>query len=110
MAWSYIGRGTGQAGNNVASLSVPHPGAGETTNNLLVIIAYSRDGSLRTPDLPSGWSPGARSEYRANPRRYPDNCGSTPARYRRSPAGHGDERDQQCRLDPERGFTDLGRD
>src|SRR3990167_5393690 len=60
MAWSYIGKGTGQAGNNVASLSVPHPGAGETTNNLLVIIAYSRDGSLRTPDLPSGWSEAAR--------------------------------------------------
>src|SRR3990170_627327 len=60
MAWSYIGKGTGQAGNNVASLSVPHPGAGETTNDLLVIIAYSRDGSLRTPDLPSGWSEAAR--------------------------------------------------
>ena len=60
MAWSYIGKGTGIAANNAASLSVPHPGAGETTNDLLVIIAYSRDGSLRTPDLPSGWSEAAR--------------------------------------------------
>ena len=58
--WAFIGKGTGQAANNAASLSVPHPGAGETTNNLLVIIAYSRDGSLRTPDLPSGWSEAAR--------------------------------------------------
>src|SRR3970040_3070133 len=60
MAWSYIDKGTGQAANNAASLSVPHPGAGETTTHLLVIIAYSRDGSLRTPDLPANWSEAAR--------------------------------------------------
>jgi len=60
MAWSYIGKGTGIAANNAASLSVPHPGAGETTNDLLVIIAYSRNGAVRTPDLPAGWSEAAR--------------------------------------------------
>src|SRR3972149_2369065 len=60
MAWGYVGKGTGVAGNNVASLAPGYPSSGLTTGDLLVALAYSRDGSLRTPDLPSGWNEAAR--------------------------------------------------
>src|SRR4030067_2036785 len=59
MAWLFVNKGTGAAGNNLASVTAALP-ASTQENDLLISISYSRYGSLRTPDLPSGWSEAAR--------------------------------------------------
>src|SRR3990172_210450 len=59
MAWSFVNLGALGNANNAASVTAGLP-ASTISNDLLVILAYSRDGSVRTPDLPAGWSEGAR--------------------------------------------------
>jgi hypothetical protein len=57
--WQFVAKGAGAAANNLPTVTAALP-AGTQLNDLLVIIAYSRNGSTRTPEVPIGWTEAAR--------------------------------------------------